>query len=113
MTLKEKYQKQIIPAMMKKFKYNNPLEVPKLVKVVLNVGLGRIAKDDKFLQIVEDNLQRITGQKSLLTKAKQSIAGFKTRQGQIVGKKVTIRGQRMFDFETMVCFPRFPESPRR
>lgn len=96
--LKEKFQKEVIPAMKKEFGYKNDLMVPKLEKVVLNVGLGPGVNNDKFIDTAEHTLTQITGQKPVLTKAKQSIAGFKIRAGQAVGMKVTLRGVRMYDF---------------
>ena len=98
MTLKEKYQKEIIPAMIKKFNYKNPLAAPKLEKAVLNVGVGQALKDEKYIEAVENNLKRITGQKPVKTRAKKAISSFKIRQGQIVGLKVTLRSRRMYDF---------------
>lgn len=96
--LKEKYQKQVIPAMKKKFGYTNDLAVPKIIKVTLNSGTGKAMKDEKYLDRVVDTLTRISGQKVVLTKAKISVSAFKVREGMTVGVKVTLRGKRMYDF---------------
>lgn len=96
--LKEKYKKEVIPAMRKKLGYKNDLAVPKLIKVTINSGTGQALKDDKLLDVVVNTLTRISGQKPVLTKAKKSISTFKIREGDTVGIKVTLRGQRMYDF---------------
>ena len=96
--LKEIYNKQVIPAMKKKFGYTNDLAVPKLLKVTINSGTSKALKDDKFLDTVVDTLTRISGQKVVLTKAKKSVAAFKIREGMTVGVKVDLRGKRMYDF---------------
>lgn len=98
MTLQEKYHQKIVPAMMKKFNYKNALAVPKLEKAVLNVGVGQALKDEKYIEAVENNLKRISGQKPIKTRAKKAVSGFKIRQGQIVGMKITLRRRRMYDF---------------
>lgn len=96
--LKEKYTTQAVPELMKEFNYKNPLAVPKLVKVVLNVGLSHGLKDSKYIDVVEQTLMRITGQKPIKTKAKKSVSTFKIREGMLVGMKVTLRKKRMYDF---------------
>lgn len=96
--LKEKYNKEVIPAMKEKFGYKNDLQVPKLLKVTLNVGIGKNLKDDNFIEHVEKVLSRITGQKPVKTKAKKSISNFKIREGMTVGVSVVLRGNRMYDF---------------
>lgn len=96
--LKEKYQKEIIPKLKEKFGYKNSLAVPRLEKVVLNVGLGEGLKDKKIIDIVENSLTHITGQKPVKTKAKKSISSFKIREGMVIGMKVTLRKTRMYDF---------------
>lgn len=96
--LKEKYQKEVIPKMKQIFGYKNNLAVPRLEKVVFNVGLGKSLEDPKFIEAAMENLERISGQKPILTKAKKSISNFKIRKGMIVGAKVTLRGNRMYDF---------------
>src|SRR4030066_818113 len=96
--LKEKYIKDIIPAMMKEFSYNNVMQVPKIQKVVLNVGLGEAIQNIKLLEAAQKELGKITGQRAVITKAKKSIATFKLREGMPVGCKVTLRGDRMYEF---------------
>ena len=96
--LKTKYQKEIIPALQKEFKIKNRLAVPKIMKMVVNVGIGDKARDKKALANAIETLRLITGQKPLLTKSKKSIAEFKTRKGDVVGLKVTLRGKRMYYF---------------
>lgn len=96
--LKEKFQKEVIPIMKEMFSYKNDLAVPKLEKVVVNVGVGQGLKDARFNEVVENTLLRITGQKPIKAKAKKSISNFKIREGQAVGMKVSLRGNRMYDF---------------
>ncbi|MCK4437056.1 50S ribosomal protein L5 [bacterium] len=96
--LKDKYQKEILPRLKERFKYKNNLEVPRLEKIVINVGLGEAVADPKFLEAVVGELAAITGQKPIATKARKSIAGFKIRAGMTIGCKVTLRGNRMFEF---------------
>lgn len=96
--LKEKYKKDIIPAMMKEFSYKNVMQAPKVQKVVLNVGLGEAIQNIKLLDAAQKELAMITGQKALVTKAKKSIATFKLRQGMPIGCKVTLRGDFMYEF---------------
>ena len=97
-TLKEKYLKEVVPNMMKEFSYKNIMEVPKIQKVVLNVGLGEAIQNIKLLDAAQKELSSITGQKAIVTKAKKSIAAFKLRQGTPIGCKVTLRGDRMYEF---------------
>jgi large subunit ribosomal protein L5 len=97
MILKEKYKKEIISNLKEKFGYKNIFSVPKMTKVTINVGLGAV-KDSGYQELVEKNLTAITGQKPVLVKAKKSIAGFKIREGMIVGMMMTLRGDRMYDF---------------
>lgn len=96
--LKERYIQEIIPAMMKEFSYKNVMEAPKVQKVVLNVGLGEAIQNIKFLDAAQKELSLITGQKAILTKAKKSIASFKLRKGVSIGCKVTLRGNKMYEF---------------
>ncbi len=98
MNLKDLYKKEIIPGLKKEFGYKNDLDVPKIEKVVLNVGLGKGLKDASYIENVEDTLTRITGQRPVKTKAKKSISNFKIREGMIIGMKVTLRGKRMYNF---------------
>jgi large subunit ribosomal protein L5 len=94
----ERYKKEIVPELKKELKLKNDFEVPKVKKVVVNVGVGKFLKDSNQIADVTKTLENITGQKPLVTKAKQSIAGFKIREGLEVGLKVTLRGKRMWYF---------------
>ncbi|MDX2040939.1 MAG: 50S ribosomal protein L5 [Acidobacteriota bacterium] len=96
--LKEKYLKEIAPAMTKEFGYSNPMSVPKLEKIVINVGLGEAIANAKAIDIAVGDLQTIAGQKPVVTKAKKSIAAFKLREGMNIGAMVTLRGDRMYEF---------------
>jgi large subunit ribosomal protein L5 len=96
--IKEKYIKEVIPAMMKEFSYKNIMEVPKILKIVLNVGLGEAIQNIKLLDAVQKELSLISGQKAVVTKAKKSIASFKLKKGVPIGCKVTLRGHIMFEF---------------
>ena len=96
--LKEQYEKEVVPAMMKKFGYKSIMEVPKLDKVVLNIGLGDIKENPKSLEGAISDLTQITGQKPVVTKAKKAIAAFKIRAGVNIGAKVTLRNGKMYDF---------------
>lgn len=98
MTLKEKYQKEVIEKMKSDFGYINSLAVPKILKVTLNVGIGKSKDDPKVAEIAESTLSRITGQKPIFTLSKKSISAFKVREGMKVGLKVTLHGRRMWDF---------------
>jgi large subunit ribosomal protein L5 len=96
--LKDRYQKDVVPALRKEFGYKNPMAVPKLEKVVVNMGLGEATQNAKIVDTGADELGRITGQKPVTTRAKKSIAQFKVRQGMPVGTMVTLRGERMYEF---------------
>ncbi len=96
--LKEMYRTEIVSKMMEKFKYRNPMQVPKIEKVVLNIGVGEAIQNPKSLDGAVSDLMAISGQRPIITKAKKSIAGFKLRQGMSIGCKVTLRGDRMYDF---------------
>lgn len=96
--LKEQYVKEVVPALMKKFNYKSIMEVPKLEKVVINIGLGDIRDNPKALDNAMNDLSIITGQKPIITKAKKSIAAFKIREGANVGCKVTLRSEKMYEF---------------
>lgn len=96
--LREAYQNEIVPAMMKKFEYKNPMECPKLVKVVINIGVGEAKENAKILDSAVKDLETIAGQKAVITKAKKSIANFKIREGMPIGCKVTLRGEKMYEF---------------
>jgi large subunit ribosomal protein L5 len=97
-TLKEKYKKEIIPLLMKKLGYSNVYQVPRLEKIVVNVGMGKALTDSKLLDVAVEELAQITGQKPLVTKAKRAVASFKLRKGAKIGCKVTLRGNRMYEF---------------
>ena len=96
--LKETYQNEIVDAMMKKFGYKNIMEVPKLDKVVVNMGVGEAKENAKILDAAMKDMETITGQKAVPTRAKNSIANFKLREGQPIGCKVTLRGDKMYEF---------------
>ena len=96
--IKALYDQTVIPAMVKKFSYGNINQVPKLVKITINAGLGDIKDNSKSIQIAQKELEQIAGQKPILTVAKKSVANFKVREGQSVGMKVTLRGTRMYEF---------------
>lgn len=96
--LREQYEKEVVPALMKKFNYKSVMEVPKLDKIVLNVGLGDIRENPKALENTMNDLSIITGQKPVVTKAKKSIAAFKVREGVNMGCKVTLRSAKMYEF---------------
>ena len=96
--LREQYVKEVIPALMKKFNYKSTMQVPKLEKIVINIGLGDTKENPKELENAVNELALITGQKPVITKAKKSIAAFKLREGANVGCKVTLRSDKMYDF---------------
>ena len=97
-TFKELYNKEIANSLMKKFNYSSIMEVPKLEKIVINMGVGEGSHDAKFIEAAVKDLETITGQKPVVTKARKSIAGFKLREGQVIGTKVTLRGENMYNF---------------
>lgn len=96
--LKEIYQNEIVDALMKKFGYKNIMQVPKIEKVVINMGVGEAKENVKLLDAAVSDLETITGQKAVVTKAKKSVANFKIREGMPIGCKVTLRGDRMYEF---------------
>ena len=96
--LKEQYQNEIVDAMIKKFGYKNIMEVPKLDKVVINMGVGEAKDNAKLLDAAIADMEKITGQKAVVCKAKKSVANFKIREGMPIGCKVTLRGEKMYDF---------------
>ena len=96
--LKEQYQNEIIDAMIKKFGYKNIMEVPKLDKIVVNMGVGEAKENAKLLEAAIKDMEAITGQKAVATKAKNSIANFKIREGMAIGCKTTLRGEKMYEF---------------
>ena len=96
--LKNKYKTEVVPALVKKFNYSSTMQVPRIEKIVVNIGVGDASSNAKFIEDSVKELTQITGQKPVITKAKKSIATFKIREGMNIGCKVTLRGQRMFDF---------------
>ncbi len=96
--LKEKYLNEIIPSLTSKYNYKTIMEVPKLEKIVINIGVGDATSNSKLLEAAVKELELISGQKPVITKAKKSIAGFKLREGQSIGCKVTLRGENMYNF---------------
>ena len=96
--IKALYNETVVPAMIKKFNYGNVNQVPKLVKITINSGLGDVKDNSKSVQLAQEELKIIAGQKPVLTQAKKSVANFKIREGQSVGMKVTLRGNRMYEF---------------
>lgn len=96
--LQEQFNKQIAPALQEKFGYKNVMEVPRVVKIVLNVGIGKFIKDSKYVESIKNDLAQISGQQPVENKARKSIAGFKIREGQVIGLSVTMRGNRMYAF---------------
>ena len=102
--LKEKYLNEIVPSLKEKHNYKSVMEVPKIEKIVINMGVGDATTNSKLMDAAVADLALITGQKPVVTKAKKSIAGFKLREGQPIGCKVTLRGEKMYDFlEKLIC----------
>jgi len=101
--LKERYQKQVRNELQDKFNYSNPMNIPKLVKIVINMGMAEATKDKNAIQDCLSELTALSGQKPILTKAKKAISNFKLREGQPIGAKVTLRGDRMYDFADRFC----------
>lgn len=96
--LQERYKSEIVPSLVEKFNYTSVMEVPKIEKIVINMGVGDAVSNSKVLDTAVEELTTIAGQKPVITRAKKSIAGFKLREGMPIGTKVTLRGQRMYDF---------------
>lgn len=110
--LKEKYRTESVPALQERFGYRNVMQVPRLVKVVLNIGVGEATQNAKALEAAQEDLIAISGQKPVITKAKRSISAFRLREGMSIGLKVTLRGERMWEFLeklTNVALPRIRE----
>lgn len=108
--IQEQYKKKVIPALKEKFHYKNVSSIPRVSKVVVNVGTGKITKDTKLMERIEKDLAKITGQKPSVRAAKKSIAGFKLREGVPVGYAVTLRGTRMYDFIDRLISIALPRS---
>jgi large subunit ribosomal protein L5 len=107
--LRERYHDEVVPALQKQFAYTNPMQVPRLDKIVVNIGLGEALQNAKAVEAAVGDLATITGQKPITTKAKRSIAQFRLRTGNTIGAKVTLRGERMWDFLerlTTIALPR-------
>jgi large subunit ribosomal protein L5 len=107
--LKERYLTEVVPALEKQFGYDNPMRVPRLEKIVVNIGLGEALQNAKAIDAAVGDIQLITGQKPIITRAKRSIAQFRVRTGNPIGVKVTLRGERMWDFlerTTRLALPR-------
>jgi len=98
-----RYKQEIVPALMKRFNYKNPMAVPKVSKVVVNIGLGEASQNIKLLDVAAIELGQITGQKPVITRAKKSISNFKIRKGMPIGCCVTLRGDRMYEFLDRLC----------
>ena len=101
--LREKYQKEVVPALMEEFKFKSIMQVPRLVKIVVNVGVGEAVQNAKAIEAAVNDLATITGQKPGVTRAKKSVASFKLRAGMPIGAMVTLRGDRMYDFLDRLC----------
>ena len=108
--LKEQYKDEVVPALMKTFEYQSVMQVPRITKIVVNVGLGEALDNAKAIEFAVNDITAITGQKPVLTKAKNSIAGFKLREGRIIGLKVTLRGERMWSFLTRLIHVALPRT---
>ena len=108
--LKEQYQNDAVPALMEAFEYKSVMQVPRIKKVVVNIGLGEALDNAKAVEFATRDLTAITGQKPVVTKAKQSIAGFKLREGRSIGTKVTLRGDRMWAFLTRLIHVALPRT---
>lgn len=108
--LLDKYRKEVIPSMMARFGYKNIMAVPKFEKIVVNVGVGRIFKEEKMLERIKTDIAKITGQIPAIRKAKKSISGFKLREGVTAGFVVTLRGKRMYDFMDRIISVALPRS---
>ena len=108
--LKERYKREVVPALMKEFGYRNVMEVPRLVKIVVNVGVGEAIQNPKALDHAVQDIATITGQRPIVTRARKSIAGFKLRKGDPIGVKATLRGDRMYDFLDRLCNVALPRQ---
>ncbi len=107
--LKRRYREEVVPALLKEFDYSNPMQVPRVAKIVVNIGLGEALQNAKAMDAAVGDLTAVTGQKPIVTRAKRSIAQFRLRAGNSIGAKVTLRGERMWDFLerlTQLALPR-------
>ncbi len=107
-TYEEKYRKEVVPALIKDFGYSNPMQVPRLEKIVVNISLSEALQNQKVLEEAAQEIMAITGQKPVMTRAKKSIANFKLREGQKIGVMVTLRRQKMYEFLNRLCNIAFP-----
>jgi large subunit ribosomal protein L5 len=101
--MRERYRGEVVPALMKRFNYTNPMAVPKIAKIVVNIGMGEASQNVKLLDVAVIELGQIAGQKPVVTRAKKSIANFKIRKGMPIGCCVTLRGDRMYEFLDRLC----------
>jgi large subunit ribosomal protein L5 len=108
--LKEQYQEEIVPALMKEFEFKSVMQVPRLTKIVVNIGLGEALDNAKAIEFATNDITAITGQRPVVTKAKKSIASFKLREGRSIGVKVTLRGERMWAFLTRLIHVALPRT---
>jgi len=108
--LKEQYTDEVVPTLMKEFDYQSVMQVPRITKIVVNVGLGEALDNAKAIEFAVNDITAITGQKPVLTKAKNSIASFKLREGRVIGLKVTLRGERMWAFLTRLIHIALPRT---
>lgn len=108
--LQEQYQEEIVPALMKEFEYKSVMQVPRLTKIVVNIGLGEALDNAKAIEFATNDIMAITGQRPVVTKAKKSIASFKLREGRSIGAKVTLRGERMWAFLTRLVHVALPRT---
>ena len=112
--LKERYQNEVVAQLKEQFSYNNVMQIPRITKVTLNMGIGEAVSDKKLIDNAVGDLEKLSGQKPLVTKARKSIAGFKVREGWPIGVKVTLRGERMWDFLNRlvnIAIPRVRDFP--
>lgn len=108
--LKKQYADEVVPALIKEFDYSSVMQVPRITKIVVNVGLGEALDNAKAIEFAVNDITAITGQKPVLTKAKKSIASFKLREGRVIGLKVTLRGERMWAFLTRLIHVALPRT---
>ncbi len=108
--LKKQYADEVVPALIKEFEYSSVMQVPRITKIVVNVGLGEALDNAKAIEFAVNDITAITGQKPVLTKAKKSIASFKLREGRVIGLKVTLRGERMWAFLTRLIHVALPRT---
>ncbi|MBM3192713.1 MAG: 50S ribosomal protein L5 [Chlamydiae bacterium] len=110
--LEEHYQEEVKPRLQEKFAYKNPMQIPRLRKIVISMGLAEASKDKHLIDYCLEDLRKLSGQKAIATKSKKAISNFKLREGQVIGAKVTLRGHRMYDFMYRfehICAPKLPD----